>query len=473
MNVRTMIGGLVAMFAKAPTIQELEEKQVALAASAKSIQEAADREGRPLSEDEEKEVQGIFAAFESTGAEITRRNQIAKLEANVNAPGARTTTPAPTPAPQASAMPVRDGARIDGGDYNGATKGSAGFRSLGEMALLVKNAIGNPSAMDPRLRVLAAVPSTQSQEGVGADGGYFVPPDFRTNILAKVQGEDSLLTRCDQQTTSSNSITFPVDETTPWQTSGGVQAYWEGEGTPWNQSKVALNSVTVRANKIAALAPVTDELLEDANGLTAYLNKKVPDKMAYKINDALLNGDGAMKPLGVLQSPALVTQAAEGGQTAGTVVAANIVKMFSRMYAPLRRNAVWVVNQDLEQQLPLMTIGTGASAMPIYLPPNGLQGAPNAASPSGTLLGRPIIYTEAAQALGAVGDIALVDFSQYLALVKAGGMRQDVSIHLWFDYGLTAFRFTMRIGGMPWWAASITRAKSANTLSFAVALAAR
>jgi hypothetical protein len=51
-------------------------------------------------------------------------------------------------------------------------------------------------------------------------------------------------------TTSSNAITVPTDETTPWQSTGGVQAYWESEGGQKTQSKPQLREVTVKANKI-------------------------------------------------------------------------------------------------------------------------------------------------------------------------------------------------------------------------------
>ena len=61
-------------------------------------------------------------------------------------------------------------------------------------------------------------------------------------------------------TTSSNTITFPKDETTPWASSGGLQAYWDGENDQLTQSKVALKEHTLRLNKLTALVPVTEEL---------------------------------------------------------------------------------------------------------------------------------------------------------------------------------------------------------------------
>jgi hypothetical protein len=48
-------------------------------------------------------------------------------------------------------------------------------------------------------------------------------------IMKNVDGRRRLLSRTDQQTISGNSITYPVDETTAWQTSGGILAYWDGE----------------------------------------------------------------------------------------------------------------------------------------------------------------------------------------------------------------------------------------------------
>ena len=45
----------------------------------------------------------------------------------------------------------------------------------------------------------------------------------------------------------------------------------------------------------------------------------------------------------------------------------------------------------------------------------------------------------------------LVALDQYLTVLKAGGIKAQSSIHLWFDQGITAFRFDLRIAGQPWW----------------------
>jgi hypothetical protein len=52
-------------------------------------------------------------------------------------------------------------------------------------------------------------------------------------------------------------------------------------------------------------------------------------------------------------------------------------------------------------------------------------------------------------------------------------MRDDMSIHLRFDYNETAFRFLFAMDGQPWLNAPLTPFHGTNTLSPFVALATR
>ena len=112
------------------------------------------------------------------------------------------------------------------------------------------------------------------------------------------------------------------------------------------------------------------------------------------------------------------------------------------------------------------SIAAGVSGL---VPEGGLRYDPT----NGTLMGRPIIATEACQTIGTVGDIILAYLPGYFAPYKAGGVRSDMSMHLWFDQGVTAFRWTFRVGGQPWLSAAIARKNGSNTLSHFVALQTR
>jgi HK97 family phage major capsid protein len=314
--------------------------------------------------------------------------------------------------------------------------------------------------------------TTYGNEGTGADGGFMVPPDFRREIAEKVLGEQSLLSRTDQQTTNSNHIVFPIDETTPWQTTGGLQVYWEVEAGQKTQSKPLLGQNDVRLNKLIALVPVTDELLEDAPALDGYLRRKVPDKFMAKLNTAIIAGTGVGQLLGILNSGGLITVAKESSQAADSIIFPNIVKMVSQMYAPSFANSVWLVNPNVLPKLMFMQFQTSATApsqpIPVWLPNNSASG-----NPWSTLMGRPVIPVQAMPTVGDLGDIILADLSQYLTVTKGQQIRTDVSIHIFFDYDVTAFRFVMRVGGQPWWNSPIVPQNSSDNLGFFVALAER
>ena len=166
------------------------------------------------------------------------------------------------------------------------------------------------------------------------------------------------------------------------------------------------------------------------------------------------------------------TVAAKSGQGAGTVIFPNIVDMWASLYGQWRRNSVWLINQDVEPLLSYMAFQSGGtvptSPVPVYLPGNTIAG-----QGYDTLKGRPVIPVEACSVLGNVGDIILVDLTQYMTATKGQDIKTDVSIHLYFDQDLTAFRFIMRVAGQPWWTTNITpqNPKDVNTKrSWAVTL---
>jgi len=461
------------------TMEALQARLVELQQSATNIQARADAEKRPLSQDETREIEQIFQAFEEVEADIERRTKLDEISQRMAAPQGRRTSPdqlpgdangdpAGDPAPQNAqqSAPARTQHRPVFASPRQTDAGKWGFRTVGEYLNAVVRASAKGAQPDPRL--IANAPTSFGQEGVGADGGFAVPPDFRTQIVQKVMGEASLLSRTDVNTSSSNSMTVPVDETTPWQSTGGIQATWESEGGQKGQSKPALTEKTVKLNKLVALVPLTDELLEDAPAMAGYVNRKAPEKIDFKVNEAIIKGTGVGQPLGILNSGGTISVSPESGQTADTVRFANIVNMWGRMAASSKPNAVWLANQDIEAQLMQMSFPGSGTAVPVYLPPGGLS-----AAPYGTLLGRPLITSEAMPALGDAGDLILADMSQYLSLVKGGGVRQDVSIHLWFDFDVTAFRFVLRIGGQPWYNSPIVRPDGQPTRGYFIALGER
>lgn len=459
-------------------IQNLKARLTELSETSKAIQAKADAEKRDLTVDEQKEIDSVMAEFDEVEASIKRRERIQAQAARLAEPQPR----AASPNQVASSAPGGDAAITNAAPRDGLrnTRLSTheerqrwGFRDMGEFAIAVRASVINPSQMDQRLIQNASM-STYGSEAVGADGGFAVPPEWRSEIMRMVEGEDSLLARTDQQRVSGNSITFPVDESTAWQTTGGIQTYWDGEASTITQSKPQLKDVTVKLHRLTALVPMTEELLEDAPALAGYVTAKAGEKLAFKVNDAIVNGTGVGQPLGIVNAACKVQVGKISSQVADTIHAKNIVNMWARLPASSQRNAVWLINQDCLPQIYQLgfavtdgtTTNVGAGAL--YMGPGQMMGG----APSGTLLGRPIVVTEACGALGDAGDIILADLSKYLTVVK-GAVKTDTSIHLWFDQNAVAFRFVMRINGQPWLSSAIARKNGSNTLSHFITLEAR
>jgi HK97 family phage major capsid protein len=444
----------------AVNVEDLQNKLIQIRDSMKTLQNAADAESRDLNDDEQKQFDDLDLTFQATEREIERRNKLAALEVKLAVPQPRKTAPEPDEEDLAAQRTAALGsrARVTGGELVGASKGTGGWRSFGEFMVGIRKAVGGK--VDPRLY---NAPATFGSE-TNADGGYAIPPDFRAAIMKLVEAEDSVLPMTDRQTTSSNQITVPVDAATPWGASG-PNANWIDEGTDITLSKPALTTLTVKAYKLAVLVPMTDELLEDAPSMSNYLTSKVPDKFVSAINTAIISGNGTGKPTGMMNSASKITQAAESAQGAGTIVAKNIIKMWSRMYAPLRQRAVWFINQDCEQQLLLLAMPGTAPQVPLFMPPGGLSDRPYA-----TIMGRPVMSLEACSTVGTEGDIILAAPQSYLTVTKTSGMRQDVSMHVYFASDHQAFRFIFRLGGQSWWAGALTRQNGGNTLSNIITL---
>lgn len=461
-----------AIFMVGPTVQEriaaLEEKRTGLLSSSEDILNNLD-DGADLDDDQTELIEANSGEVEKIDKQI---GALTKLLPKGN--GRKTTaevTDRSAPADRSARQTIAATPRVDNAKH--------GFRSFGSFAQTVMQhykQVENDNVT--RLRNTA---TTYGGEGVGTDGGFLVPPSFSTEIWQKVQAEENLLNRCTPLVTDGNSMMIPKDETTPWQTSGGVQVYWEGEAQAPSASKPTFEMGALRLSKLMALVPISEELLQDASGLESWLRAKAPGKMAAKLNTAIVAGTGVGQPLGIIPGysavGASVVQVSKAtSQPSATVWMTNIEAMFARMYAPWRRNAVWLINQDIEPQLAGMAFQAsgatsllpGTNPVPAYLPPGGLS-----ASPYGSLKGRPVVPIEACSAVGTLGDIILADFSQYWALTKSGGIQTDTSIHLYFDQALTAFRFIFRVNGQPAWSSTITRQNGGNTLSWAVALQAR
>ncbi len=345
------------------------------------------------------------------------------------------------------------------------------FRNLGEQLKAVYD-VATTHKHDSRLeRINDAV--LGSNEGTGADGGFAVQTDFASAIMESAVEESELLRRVDRYTVgaSSNSAKWlRVDESdVSAAVFGGIQMYWASEGATVAATKPSFMEMKLDLEKMMGFAYVTEELLEDAPFMSGLIQRGFSLAADRLMTKAILTGDGAGKPLGILNSGALITVAKESGQTAGTLTGANINKMWHRHITRWRRNAVWVMHPDLEEQLPGLSIKSndGSAEKFLWNPEDGLREIDYQ-----RILGRPVLFEDFCSAVGTKGDIFLLDPFQYILLTK-GTARMGWSVHVQWLTDQQCFRIVWRCNGAPKYNKPVTLNNSSNTRSSFVTLAAR
>lgn len=344
------------------------------------------------------------------------------------------------------------------------------WKSLGEQLGAIYVAATKPYQTDERLKAQKAI--LGASEGVPSDGGWLVQPNYADGIFTLEHAPSEIIKRVRRFPVGPNNnglVINAIDETSRATGSrwGGVQAYWAAEGDTAAATKPKFRQIKLELNKILAFMYVTDELLQDQSQLEAIANTAVTEEITMMVENAVFRGTGAGQLSGILNDASLVTVSKETGQAAATIVFQNIIKMWARLWSRSRANSVWLINQDIEPQLYSMSLAIGTGGVPVYLPPGGLS-----SSPYGTLMGRPVVPVEHASTLGTVGDIMLVDLSQYLAIDK-GGVQSASSMHVAFLTDQMCYRWTYRADGKAGWRTALTPANGSATQSPFVALATR
>lgn len=344
------------------------------------------------------------------------------------------------------------------------------FSTFGEqLGAIVKagtpGQFANPKLMETRA-------ASGLNETVGSQGGFLVQQDFATDLLKEGMEASKVASRCRPFPVSrnSNGVKIPLAKKTNRTTGnrwGGVRMSWGDEAGEITGTKPEFEMLELSLKKLSGLCYLTDEVIEDSNVLEQFVRTAFTSEYAFEMDDAVIRGTGAGRPLGILNSNALVTVSKEASQSAGTIKTANLTKMFARLPASSIDTAVWFFNQDCLPQLMQLTLGSGSAEIPLYLPGGNLAG-----KPYGTMLGLPVIALEQCETCGTKGDIILADCSKYL-LGSKGGLKVASSIHVRFVYDESVLRFVYRVDGQPMLPRPITPYKGSNTLSPFVVLETR
>lgn len=138
--------------------------------------------------------------------------------------------------------------------------------------------------------------------GSDPDGGYTVTPDTSGRIVKKLFETSPM-----RQVASVTTI--GTDRLEGFNDHGEAGAGWVGETAPRPATSTPqLGKWEIPVHEIYAFPQVTQKLLDDSMwDIEAWLTGKVSDKFSRVENAAFLNGDGVLKPRGLLTYPTAVT----------------------------------------------------------------------------------------------------------------------------------------------------------------------
>jgi HK97 family phage major capsid protein len=170
-------------------------------------------------------------------------------------------------------------------------------------------------------------------------------------------------------------------------------------------------------------------------------------------------------------NPALITVAKDASTPNYWINLEDVLNMFKAMAPACRLRAEGVFSDSLIPALYKLqnvvknvagTENVGGSAVPIFVPND---------SGGGTLLGRPVTFSEKLKPAGSVGDAAFICFDQY-----AVGIRRELELRKSLEAGFMNdsiwWRLTVRTDGESTWSNKLIEQNSSVVSPF-VCLAAR
>lgn len=314
-------------------------------------------------------------------------------------------------------------------------------------------------------------------ERIPAEGGYLVPENLRSEILAlslenEVMGPEATTIPMD-----SLRVPIPSIDDTSHTSSvfGGVSAAWTAEGAKISASAPSFARVLLEANKLTAFTQIPNELLQDSvTSMDVWFRTFFPLAVGFFRDLAFLTGDGVNQPEGLVNCPGAVT--VDPAVTA-KISLADVIAMFVRLWPPSLKRARWVCSPDAFGQLLQMGLVVGGTAV---APPAMLGGMQAIEMPAGLqadgihfkMLGIPGRVTEKVPYPGASepdGALTLYDPASYLI-----GDRQAMQVASSAEYSFgndeVSYRITQRLDGRGWQRTPLAPANGGSTLSMIVKL---
>lgn len=182
-------------------------------------------------------------------------------------------------------------------------------------------------------------------EGVDSEGGYTVPTEYRNTIISLIEMYGDARSRCTVLPMQRDEMTMP-------RLTGGVRTYWIGEGKTISETQPSFGELRFIVKKLAAMVPVTSELLDDTTiSIANLLSTLFAQAIAKEEDRVVFTGDvsGAGDPYnGVLYDPGVTNHVlASGKNTFAEIDADDLADVIASRSRALIAGAEWYMHRTI------------------------------------------------------------------------------------------------------------------------------
>jgi HK97 family phage major capsid protein len=312
-----------------------------------------------------------------------------------------------------------EGGRLDRRFEAGIVEGAYDAKSLSEQFLQASNYVQQVNK-----KGISALLSNLDLKTLMSTSAGYAPANPRTNRVVFSAHRRPVVADYVPQDPTDVSVVKYMEETT---FTNGVAAVAEGGTIP--ESALVFTERTAQVQKLAALLPVTEELLEDVAGVRSTIDNRLITQLLLTEENQILNGDGSSPNLlGFMNKSGVQTHAIGADSPQDAIFKGMTLVRYTGFAEP---NAV-IMNPNDWQSIRLATTSDG-----LYLW--------GASSEEGVdrIWGKPVIVTP----VQTEGTALVGDFAMYSHISRKKGLRIDISDShsTYFAEGKLAIRIEERL----------------------------
>lgn len=320
-----------------------------------AIKEQADAEQRDLTDAEDTRINELFDRFQAIEGKLETGNRMAALEQWASQSQGRKTSP------------------TEPGHRPGNYSGKPMFKNMttGEPIRGYRHGESMASDDAPVGDVLRGIllndfsglaPDIQNSLAGGSDtgGGYLLNPTLSTRFVDLARSA-SVVSRAGANTIAvpSNELNIATLETDP-------TAYWRQETAAITASKPTFGRITLRPKVVAAIVPVSVEMLEDSANAGTVIETAIMGALGSALDTAALKGAGAAaEPLGVVNDSNCNTLTGVGTPTTYSNISAAVGDILGANYDGEISGLSWIMNPQQGETYDGLVTGISGDNTPL------------------------------------------------------------------------------------------------------------